>query len=78
MNCAICRLGETAPGTATVTLEQDGAILVVRGVPAEVCANCGEEYIAEPVAARLLDAVARTARDGGRFALSDWREEPGP
>jgi YgiT-type zinc finger domain-containing protein len=54
VRCLICREGETRPGTATVTLERGGATLVVRGVPARVCANCGEEYVDEQAAASLL------------------------
>ncbi|MEK7838207.1 MAG: YgiT-type zinc finger protein, partial [candidate division NC10 bacterium] len=37
----ICKFGETRPGTATITLSRDGTTLVVKGVPASVCANCG-------------------------------------
>ncbi len=39
MKCLICKQGETRPGLATVTLERDGATLVIRGVPARVCAK---------------------------------------
>ena len=47
MKCVICKKGETKAGTATVTLDKEGATLVFKGVPARVCANCGEEYIDE-------------------------------
>ncbi|MGH7938508.1 MAG: type II toxin-antitoxin system MqsA family antitoxin, partial [Bryobacteraceae bacterium] len=43
MKCTICKKGETAPGTATVTLERGGLTLVVKDVPAQICDNCGEE-----------------------------------
>ena len=42
MKCVVCKLGETRPGQTTVTLERQGAALVVRSVPAQVCENCGE------------------------------------
>ena len=41
MTCAICRIGDTHPGQTNVTLERDQTTLVVRGVPAAVCGNCG-------------------------------------
>lgn len=44
MKCVICKRGETRQGKTTVTLERDGTTLVVKGVPASVCANCGEEH----------------------------------
>jgi YgiT-type zinc finger domain-containing protein len=72
MKCVICRHGETKPGNATVTLERDGLTLVVRGVPAQVCANCGEQYVAEEVTAQLLDAAEKTARAGVRVEVRDY------
>jgi YgiT-type zinc finger domain-containing protein len=54
MICAICKQSESEPGVATVTLERGGLTLVVKGAPARICPNCGEEYVDEDVAARLL------------------------
>ena len=59
MRCVICKTGEVQQGTATVTLERDNATVVIKGVPARVCVNCGEEYIEEQVTASLL----KTAED---------------
>ena len=57
MPCAICRIGDTHPGQTTVTLERDQTTLVVRGVPAAVCSNCGEEYLDELTSIGLLDLI---------------------
>ncbi len=64
MTCVICRHGETQPGTTTVTLERDALTLVVKGVPARVCDTCGEEYVDEDAAARLLQTADEAARLG--------------
>ena len=64
MTCVICRNGETKPGTATVTLEREGTTLVIKGVPAQVCANCGEEYVDEGTTSRLLKTAEEAARTG--------------
>jgi len=64
MKCLICKNGETRPGSATVTLERGETTLVIKGVPAEVCANCGEEYIGEDVTERLLRAAEEAANKG--------------
>ncbi|CUS06297.1 conserved protein of unknown function [Candidatus Promineifilum breve] len=59
MKCIICRQAEVIPGLTTVTLERGGLTLVIKGVPARVCPNCGEAYLDEDVSARLLlDAEA--------------------
>ena len=64
VKCVICKQGETAPGKVTVTLERDEMTLVVKGVPASVCENCGEEYLSEDVSARLLSLAEDVARSG--------------
>ena len=64
MICAICKNGETQAGTATVTLERDGTTVVIKGVPARVCQNCGEEYVDEAIASRLLKTADDAARSG--------------
>jgi YgiT-type zinc finger domain-containing protein len=64
MTCVMCKQAETQPGTATVTLERDGMTLLIKGVPARVCPNCGEEYVEERVAARLL-SIAESAAQAG-------------
>ena len=53
MICVICKNGETEPGTTTSTLERDSTIILVRGIPAKVCNNCGEAYIDSQTLVRL-------------------------
>jgi YgiT-type zinc finger domain-containing protein len=62
MNCIICKQGETRPGAATVTLEREGTMLIVKSVPAQVCQNCGEEYINEDITAKLLQQAEEAVR----------------
>ena len=64
MKCPICKQGETAPGTATVTLERGDLTLVVKDAPAQICDNCGEEYVDEKAAAQLRGEVEASARAG--------------
>jgi hypothetical protein len=45
-------------------LERDALTMVVRYVPAEVCENCGEEYVDETAAAAALAQAEAAARDG--------------
>jgi YgiT-type zinc finger domain-containing protein len=55
MKCPICRNGELASGTAETSMAHEGVTLVVRGVPADICDNCGERYFDAEVTQRLLD-----------------------
>ena len=75
MECVSCKHGETRPGTATLTFTRDGTTLVIKGVPADVCANCGEEYVNEATTAQLLRTAEEAARAGIKM---DVREYVGP
>jgi YgiT-type zinc finger domain-containing protein len=72
MKCVICKSGEIQPGTATVTLEREGMTLVIQGVPAMVCANCGEEYVDEDTSARLLKTAEEAAQAGVRVDMLEY------
>jgi len=63
MKCSICKTGTTHPGKATVTLQRGESVLVIRGVPAEICEDCGEYYLDEITARRVYaDAEQGFAR----------------
>lgn len=72
MKCVICRNGETKPGKATVTLEREGTTLVIKDVPAKVCANCGEEYVDESTTDILLRTADEAARSGVQIAVREY------
>ena len=69
MICPICKCGHTRPGFASVTLERDAMTLLFKSVPAQVCDNCGEEFIDETASANLLDTAEATARAGVQVKL---------
>lgn len=72
MNCVICKQGRTRPGQATITLERGGTILVVKEVPAELCENCGEPYVAGPITTQLLRQAEEALRTGVQFEVRDY------
>jgi YgiT-type zinc finger domain-containing protein len=64
MKCVICKVGETEAGKTAVTLERGPMTLVFKGVPAQLCVNCGEAYVEEAITRRILDAAEEAARSG--------------
>jgi YgiT-type zinc finger domain-containing protein len=64
MKCHICNNGETQKGLVTVTLDRGGVTLVYKAVPAEICENCGEEYISAETTANLLKQADAAVRAG--------------
>ena len=54
MNCAVCRNGTTTDGHTIIVLERDQTTAVFKKVPAQICNNCGEEYVSAEVNESLL------------------------
>jgi len=72
MTCVVCKTGETHPGRTTVTLERGGTTLVFKGVPAEVCSNCGEAYVDQETTHRLLQEAEEAAQSGVQVHVSEF------
>ena len=72
MKCLICRQAETVDGLTAVTLVRDEIKLVVNGVPARVCPNCGEAYVEEDVAVRLLRRAEQMVETGEHEEIWDY------
>lgn len=64
MDCVFCKTGKTAPGTTTVTLDRQGTVLVIRNVPADVCRQCGEAYLATDVAEEVSRRADEAVKNG--------------
>ncbi len=75
MKCVVCKQAETQPGAATVTLQRGDATLVFKVVPAQVCPNCGEEYVDEATTARLLQQAEDAVRAGSQVEVREYREQ---
>ena len=69
MTCLICKQGEAKPGHATVTMQQGGCTVIFKGVPADVCDNCGEYYVSEEVTRELLRRAQVAAKNGAEVEI---------
>lgn len=72
MKCMICKHGETQPGRSTMTFERSNATLVVKDVPAEVCAICGETYPSEEVTRDLLRQAEQAVSAGAQVLVRQY------
>jgi len=72
MTCVVCKTGETRAGATTVTLERAGMTLIFKGVPAEVCSNCGEAYVDQATTRRLLGVADEAANSGVQVHISEF------
>ena len=67
--CSLCRHGKTQPGVANVTLQRGDATVVIKGVPADVCDNCGEYYLSADMSGRILVLAEQAVRRGAEVAV---------
>ena len=73
VKCVICKNGETQPKATTVTLEKGEATLVFKNVPALVCSNCGETYVAEETTSKLLENAQAAVQMGVRVDVREFK-----
>jgi len=69
MNCTICRHGSTRAGKSNVTLHRGETTVVIKGVPSDVCENCGEYYLAEDITRRVLELAEESVRHGAEIEV---------
>ena len=72
MKCIVCHNGETQLGTTTLTFHRDGQTVVINKVPAEVCENCGEAYVAEDVTAKVLEIAVHARKAHAQVLVRDF------
>jgi YgiT-type zinc finger domain-containing protein len=72
MKCLTCKHGDPKPGVTTFTAERDGVFVIIKNVPARICATCGEEYFDAAVTKTVLKQVKEAAKAGGQLNLRDY------
>lgn len=69
MKCVLCKQGETRPGQVTVTLQRGETTVIFKGVPADVCENCGEYYLSEKIAKQVMRRAEESAESGAEVEI---------
>ena len=72
MKCIVCKNGETSPGFVTVTLQRSGTTVITKGVPADVCNNCGEYYLSADITDRLLSKANRAVQEKAEIEILEF------
>ncbi|MEJ7578606.1 MAG: type II toxin-antitoxin system MqsA family antitoxin [Ilumatobacteraceae bacterium] len=73
MKCLICKHTRMNDGTTILPIERGNAILLITDIPAQVCANCGEPYIAEDTARDVQELANETL--AGEISYAEARGE---
>ena len=69
MTCLFCKQGQTHPGKVTTVLERGETMVIFKGVPAEICENCGEYYLSESVTGELLERAEKAIENGAEVEI---------
>lgn len=69
MKCVICKSGNTAPGIKSFMLEKGNSIVIVKGVPAQVCSQCGEAYFDDKTTAELYAKTLLSLQSGAELEV---------
>ena len=55
-----------------MTLERSGTTLVIKGVPARICDNCGEAYVDEQITRQLMAMADEALRAGVQVEVREF------
>ncbi len=69
MRCVFCKQGDARPGEATVTLQRGETVVVVKGVPADICENCGEYYLSAAVSEKVMAKAEAAVENGAEVEI---------
>jgi YgiT-type zinc finger domain-containing protein len=56
----------------TVSLERDGKVLVIRGVPAMICDNCGQSYTSSAITEQVFELAEEMLRTGEAVSVRSY------
>ena len=76
MICLICRQSETSNSLTSISFERGELRVIVNNVPARVCPSCGEAYVQEDVAVRLLQQVKKISETGMPEDVIEYNDLP--
>jgi YgiT-type zinc finger domain-containing protein len=69
MKCVICKNGTTNPGRVNAVLQRNDCTIIFKGVPADVCENCGEYYLNEEVTNKILSRAEEAIKNGAEVEI---------
>ena len=73
MICLICREAEIAEGITSVIFQRGEMHLQINNVPARVCPSCGEAYVEEAIAVRLLQSAQEIYESGSSEVNAEYK-----
>ncbi len=73
--CPLCRSGIKKTGITTFTVDFGFGVLVVRDVPAQVCKQCGSDWIEDNIAEKLESVVELARKKHPIIEVTNWDDK---
>jgi YgiT-type zinc finger domain-containing protein len=71
--CPLCG-GHKKRGTTTFTVDVEDTLVVVRNVPATVCALCGNEWLSDEAAGNIEQIVEEAINNNRQMEVTQYRK----
>jgi YgiT-type zinc finger domain-containing protein len=71
--CPICG-GKKRHGTTTFTVDLESTLVVIKKVPATICALCGHEWLSDDTAAAIEHIVQKAKKEYRMIEVIQYRE----
>ena len=73
MNCILCK-SNLIKGNVNHIVDIDGHIVIIKGVPANVCKQCGEYFIENDVALKLEKIIEEAKKNNAEIFVINYSE----
>lgn len=73
MNCILCE-GDLIKGNINHIVDLDGHIIIIKGVPANVCKQCGEYFLKNDIALKVEKIVEEAKKNKAEIFVLNYSE----
>lgn len=73
MNCALCK-GTLKKGEVNHIVDLGKEIIIIKGVPANICSQCGEYYVDTKTAVELEEIIEELRKNKAEVLIINYNE----
>jgi YgiT-type zinc finger domain-containing protein len=73
MNCIMCK-SNLILGNVNHIVDFDGHIIIIKGVPANICKQCGEYFIENEIALKLERIIEEVKKNKAEIFVINYSE----
>lgn len=74
MSCFVCK-GDLVKRKVNYVVDLEDTIIIIKGVPAKVCAQCGEQYFDDDTAENIEKIVNRLKQLSTEVTIVNYNEK---